>query len=455
MNESCRCADETTCFPSYADVLEYLNGLGLFHMELDLNRMYRALAAFKITKMPCPVVQIVGTNGKGSVATFLQSLAMEHGLRAGLFTSPHFVSPTERIRLNNQALPEAAWPRLAGKAVQAEPGLTYFELLTVMAVLAFQDAEPDVLIFEAGLGGRYDATSSLPVDLVCFTPIGLDHTEILGPDLASIAADKADALRPGVFAAVSAPQEPEAWAALRQKASALNIPLYTATPETARNTTGRTQKPEATPTQLPPLFALSEEGAAVRLPQNAILGLTGPHQRMNAGTALAVWSVLCRQYGWRTHEGAVRRGLARAFLPGRLQHVPAQNNKTTFVLDGAHNTHGMSALIQAVREWPVPPSAVIFSCLADKSPTEMALMVRELAGSTPVWVPTISHNSRAMQGEALAELIGPQAKAVPDMATALVRCQGADHAPVLVCGSLYLLSEFFTLFPQALTARQV
>ncbi len=307
---SCCCPGVDGPLFSYADVLAHLDGLGLFHMDMGLGRMESALRALGVTRLPCPVVQVAGTNGKGSTASFLQSLSMAHGFRTGLYTSPHFLSPTERIRMDCRPLPESAWPGLANRALAAEPGLTYFELLTVMTVLAFQDAEPDLLIFEAGLGGRHDATTALPADLVCFTPIGLDHQAVLGPDIAAIAADKADAMRPGMFAAVSAPQTEDARAALQRRADAVELPLYTADSGAA----------------LPPLALL---------PEDAELGLAGPHQRVNAQTALLAWALLCRRQGWRTDERTIRRGLSEAFIPGRLQKVASRDAYPSFLLDGA------------------------------------------------------------------------------------------------------------------------
>ncbi len=410
-------------FSSFADVEAYLDKLGLFHMDLSLGRMKRALA--KAKRPPCPVVQVVGTNGKGSTSAFLQSLAMAHGFRAGLYTSPHFVSPAERIRLNEKELPRAAWPDLAERALAAEPDLTYFELLTVMAWMAFGDTEPDLLIFEAGLGGRHDATTALPAHMVCFTPIALDHQAVLGPDLASIAADKADAMRPGLFAAVSAPQKPEAAAALQGKARALRLPLR-----------------------------LLEPDAPDILPERTPLGLRGPHQSTNARTALTAWSVLAEGMGWQNNENAIRRGLGQAFIPGRLQDVrlATPRGETDFVLDGAHNPHGMSALREAMRDRP--PAAVIFSCLRDKNPEALAALVRDIARGAPVLAPTIAGNERACPGTELAALLGRfGAEAFPasDLAAALDSLDKfALSGPVLVCGSLYLLGEFFTLFPRAL-----
>jgi len=439
-----RCG-QPTLFKNADDVFRYLDGLGLFHMNLGLDRMNRALEALTgffsdLHRPACPVVQIVGTNGKGSTGAFLQSLGMAHGLRVGLYTSPHFLSPTERIRMGTKVLPEAAWPELAGRACAAADDLTYFELLTIMAVLAFRQADPDLLIFEAGLGGRYDATTALPADLVCFTPFGLDHLEVLGPDLRTIAADKADAMRAGMFAAVSAPQEHDAERILHSKAQAMGLPLCF------------TDLPNTIPASLLP------EGMRSLCPlaADAKLGLQGPHQRVNAASALTVWLLLCHRHGWHTDERVIRRGLADAFLPGRLQTV-YPTGKTPFLLDGAHNVHGMTALHAALTEMKardgIRPSAVIFSCLADKSPEDMAPLVASLAGDAPILLPTLHDNPRAASGRTLQTLFpSGKAKAVDNLEQALqeVQHEAEGDDPVLICGSLYLLAEFFSLFPAAL-----
>jgi dihydrofolate synthase/folylpolyglutamate synthase len=422
---------------SYADVIAYLDNLGLFHMNLGLDRMHNALRNLDVCRLPCPVVQVVGTNGKGSVSTFLQSLAMAHGLKTGLYTSPHFLSPKERIRINHKELPEAAWPGLAEQALRAEPGLTYFELLTVMAVLAFRDAAPDLLIFEAGLGGSCDATTALPADMACFTPIALDHQSVLGPNLQSIAKDKAGAIRTGMFAAVSAPQKPEAWRQLARRAEILGIPLWCGTSPPDQKVRTLLKHPYA--------------GLAATSP----LGLAGPHQRANAQTSLFAWLLLCERYRWPSSEQAIRKGLAEAFIPGRLQTVPGHAGYPAFLLDGAHNTHGMLALAETVSAMPEPPAAIVFSCLNDKHPAELAAIIKSFAGHAAMFTPTIANNERALPGTELAALLGPQAIAVPDLPTALekVRPLAVGKAPVLICGSLYLLAEFFTVFPSALSSH--
>jgi Folylpolyglutamate synthase len=149
-----------------------------------------------------PVLHVVGTNGKGSTATILAELLQAHGLRVGLSVSPHFITPRERILVNGAMLPEETWARLGAQVfAQSEGlGLTYFEVLTALSLAAFEDAGVDVAIMEAGLGGRFDATNVLSPALTVFTPIGMDHMNILGDTLEKIAADKAGAMRKGGLA---------------------------------------------------------------------------------------------------------------------------------------------------------------------------------------------------------------------------------------------------------------
>lgn len=412
-------------FRTFDDVLTHLDTLGLFHVDLGLDRVRRAAAALGFERAAAPVVQVVGTNGKGSTATFLASLALAHGLKVGLHTSPHFVTPRERIRIDGAMLPPDLWTELASEVHAAAPDLTYFEFLTVLSFAAFARSGVDVMIMEAGLGGRYDATTALKADLVCYTPIALDHERVLGTTVSAVAEDKSGAVRPAK-PVLSGPQPPEALQVLKRAAAAVKAPFLN-----ARD--------------------------VAELPPGVRLGLVGPHQRDNARLALAAWTLLARENGWSVEPHAVARGLGKAHIAGRLQGVPAvpERGDPPFLLDGAHNPHGLSALRTALRAAEVRPGAVIFSCLADKNVEAMLPLVREIADGAPLFVPSIQDNERAVSGEELASRCG--AVAVPRLHAALeaVREQAArpgsefaEKRPVLVCGSLYLLGEFFTLRPQ-------
>lgn len=406
-------------FTTFADVTTHLDQLGLFHMDMGLDRMHRALTALNLSApgaLPCPVVQIVGTNGKGSTAAFLDALATANGLRAGLYTSPHLASVTERITIGGEPLPEAAWPELANEVYAACPDLTYFEFLTVLGLLAFIRAGVDCIILEAGLGGRYDATTAVHADVVCVTPIDLDHTAVLGPGIARIAADKACAMRPNAVA-YTAPQSPDALRALNAHAAAIKCALYTVAP-------------------IPPAISL---------------GLVGEHQRVNAALALAAWRALMPHLaGTNALRPVDALGLASAFIPGRLQSIPAAADLPPLLLDGAHNPHGLRTLRTALARLGVSPRAVVFTCMADKDAEAMLPHVRALAGAAPIVVPDLPGNDRACRAVELAARLGPTAQAVSDPLVALAaaaRIVDSDQ-PVLVCGSLYLLGALYAQFSE-------
>lgn len=433
----CSCKQSSGKFQSYDDVESYLNCLGMFHMDLGLDRMERAKKELGL-HLTCPVIHVVGTNGKGSTSTFLHSIALAHGFRAGVFTSPHFVTPLERIKMNDRLLPKAAWASLATQAVQAVSDLTYFELLTVMSVMAFMFSEPDVLIYEAGLGAKSDATTAIPADVVVFTPIALDHTNILGDTLEAIAEDKSYAIRQGVKAVISAPQQKEVENILRQRAKDLNIPYYD-------------------------FSSLKEMPSIIPLFENEKLqyelGLKGKHQFDNAQTALIAWYVLSVISKRCVESKALAEGLYNAFIPGRFQQVKPKKGMPSLVLDGAHNVHSLMSLLNTLEYENIVPSAFVFSCLKDKEPQKMVQLIEEYLNkrklSIPIIITEIQNNERAMKKEELANLFTHKTicYATLDEVIAIlpqIIAEQDKENPVVICGSLFLLSEYFKHFPEKL-----
>lgn len=410
-------------YSSFSQVVEQLDARGFFHMDLSLDRMNRALSTLALQRAPFVVVQVLGTNGKGSTAAFLESLARAYGLRTGLYTSPHFVSPAERIRIDGLPLSPDLWPELASQVDAACPDLTYFEFLTVLALLAFRQQGVNIAIMEAGLGGRHDATTATAADALCYTPVALDHVDILGPRLEDIAQDKAAAIRDAV-PVISAPQFPEVQAILTDAAARQGAGLQTVVP----------------------------------LPVSVPLGLPGAHQRTNAAVALAAWHAvapLCHVSALDSTRQTL--GLETAFIPGRLQYVPACPEHPFLLLDGAHNPHGMQTLVQHIHIRHLQPPCAIFSCLKDKDWRPAAMLLRRILDGAPIFIPQL-HNDRAADAHEVADALNrggtrPVARALPDVPAALqaaAACAAVSCSPVIMSGSLYLLSEFFTLFPRYL-----
>jgi len=400
-------------FKTYTELTEYMDRLGLFHMDLTLGRMESFWDAFGLPDTS--VVHVVGTNGKGSTSTFFGSVARAHGLKVGLFTSPHFVSPRERILINRRMMSRQAWVDLANEvlAVSGSETLTYFEFQTCLAMLAFRCENVDVAVMEAGLGGRLDATNVFRPKLTLYTPIGMDHEKVLGDTLQAIARDKAGALHAG-GCAVTGPQEPDALLELENRAGEVGARFMYA-------------------------VDMAEPVEDVKL------GLPGIHQGSNARLALAGWHWFAAGRGIKSEKDKEVFGLETAFIPGRFQRVSVEGHD--ILLDGAHNSHAFEALRAALKAEGIRPGCVVFTCLADKDLDSMIPLIRELTDG-PVLVPAMESDQARDAGE-VAALIGGNAVASGSMRETLDKGSKVQ-GPTLICGSLYLLAEFYTLYPDCL-----
>jgi dihydrofolate synthase/folylpolyglutamate synthase len=409
-------------FDSFQSLEDYLDSLGMFHMDLGLGRVQAALDALGLTRPPFVSAQVVGTNGKGSTSTFLAQILSESGLRTGLYTSPHFITPRERILVDGEQLPDQLWLDAAEAVLRVSQDisplrrLTYFELITVMGAWMFRQAGCTAAVFEAGLGGAHDATSALAHDLTVVTPIGMDHAALLGPALTDIARDKALAMRPGV-PAVSADQASEVVQVLRRVAAQRGTSLVFAREIAAAHG-------ESWPRQT---------------------GMPGPHQLGNLRLALAAHHLLAQARGLPVDAGALERAAREAFIPGRLQVIAPSTGWPAFVLDGAHNVPGLECLGAALAQLGIQPEAMIFACLGDKDVEAMLPLALRLTDG-PVYVPGLNAPGRALAPQELAARLGDRAVPVKDMAEALRKVKGVVGT-VLVCGSLYLLAEAYKLRP--------
>ncbi len=399
-------------------------------MDLSLARMEKALQDLHLTAPSFVTVQVVGTNGKGSTSTFLESLARAHGLRTGLFTSPHFVSPSERIRIDSLPLPQDQWPALANKIYTVAPTLTYFEFLTILAILAFNEAHVDIAIIEAGLGGHFDATTALQRHALCLTSISMDHEQILGTNLLDIAKDKAHAMQANMPVFIS-----------QQDASIMDFL-------------------KAFAQQRQSFLYLVHKSI---LPSHTVLGLHGMHQEENAALALTAWQWLSKRYKWAYHTPSIQQALEQAFIAGRLQHITCAEAQLPnhILLDGAHNTQGLAMLYAHVEKLENKPSTIVFSCLADKDTQNMLTLLQKihaLCEHCPLYIVDIQNNTRALNAhekKQFAQQLGHTAQPAKDLHSTLRSLHNTcttknTQGPVLICGSLYLLGEFFEKYPHYL-----
>ncbi len=434
------------CDDDFADLIEPFSRRGV---DLGLERLQAALAELGHPERQFAAVQVAGTNGKGSICTLVHQVLLAAGINAGLYTSPHLLSWTERIRLGAEPIAPAALRRHLERAspVAKAHGLTPFELVTAAAFLAFAEAGLPLVVLEVGLGGRLDATTCHPDrGVIGLASIGLDHREFLGPDLASIATEKAGVLQPAAVA-ISAPQASQVTAVLNAQAQARGAQLQWVEP-LRQNAAGD----------------LLIDG------QWAPCGLPGAVQAANGAVALGICQALA-QRGWPINSAAIRAGFAAARWPGRLQQLRWRG--LPLLLDGAHNPPAAAALRAELDAHPerhgltTGPRHWVIGMLANKQGPEILQTL--LAPGDQAWiVPVPGHASwscdqlasRLQAQPSLAAALRPALDLEQALNAAAVPYRdGADggdgsdagdlSAPgcVVVAGSLYLIGHLLAAQP--------
>jgi dihydrofolate synthase/folylpolyglutamate synthase len=326
---------------SYPEAVNYLYDLQKHSIKLGLDRTEKLLALMGGPHRRFFSVHVAGTNGKGSVAAMIASMLMSKGFRVGLFTSPHLVSFTERIRINTARISETEVAQLTGEirekiaAVAAEAGEpTFFEFVTAMAFLHFARNNVDWAVIEVGMGGRLDATNVILPEVSVITGISYDHREFLGNTLSDIASEKAGIIKHGIPVVCSA-QEPEVEQVLRKKADSESSPLFIY----GKDFGGTLRSTDITGTRFD---YRSEDNILTELQ----IPLAGEHQVINACVAVKAFSLCTRNVSSSTLS-AIKEGLAAARWQGRLELV---DSDPPIMLDGAHNPHAAFALAEFIRK---------------------------------------------------------------------------------------------------------
>ena len=386
--------------------------------ERGTHRVRALLARLGHPEAGFLAVHVLGTNGKGSVVAYLEAAFRAAGLAYGAYTSPHLVDFRERIRTHLGPVPREAVVRFVAwareEAWEEPPG--FFDLATALAFLHFRERGVALAAVEAGVGGEKDATNALSrVALTVLTNVGEDHLEALGGTLEAVAREKAGIFRGGVPALTAA--RGEGLGVLRAEALARKTPLWVLGEDF------HAEGVEALPQGLAFTLRLERTGEALRLTAR----LLGPHQAENL--ALAALSGRLLGAGWE----AVKRGVARAENPGRLQRLLWRGRE--LLLDGAHNPEGALALREALRFHGLLPAAFVLGFSRDK---DHAAMAEALRGLGPV-VLTRYASPRSEDPRALLPLF-PGAKVVEDPLEALAEAFSREGR-VVVAGSLYLVGE--------------
>jgi dihydrofolate synthase / folylpolyglutamate synthase len=392
------------------DAERYLGSLELFGMRFGLDRILRLLTVLGTPQDTFESIHVVGSNGKSSTVRMVAALLRAHGRRAGAYLSPHLVGYEERVEVDGRPLDREAFAAavertakaaaLVDRTAAADDRVTQFEALTAAALSELARSDVEVAVVEAGLGGRYDATNVLPSRVQVLTSVGLEHTRWLGPTIRDIAREKLAVVRDGGTLVVGADLHPEA----REEAEAA------AARHGARLVTARPGAPLGLPAYQERNFALARAAA------EAYLGTLDPVAVSDA---------------------------ARVAVPGRLQVI---DERPRVILDGAHNTEGMAALVESLPD-VVPtgaPLVAVVSVLEDK---DAAAMLRALLPVCADAVLTGCSNPRALPPATLASLAeqvtGRSFNAARDPRAALERAKGlaGPAGAVLATGSIYLVSD--------------
>ena len=434
--------------PTYSAAIDRLLALADFERksrageppDFHLRRMERLLSRLGHPHLATPTVHVAGSKGKGSTSALIASVLTVHGLRTGLYTSPHLHTFRERIRVDDQPigpddfarLVDDLWPHVEGVAAEGDCGtVSLFELLTAMAFAHFRAVRAEAQVIEVGLGGRLDATNLVRPEVAVITNISLDHTRILGNTIAKIAAEKAGIIKAGTVV-VTARQSPAARAVIQQAARVAGASFVDAT-EVVRVLDEDANGPG------PQRLTLAGRRGTYRL----ALPLLGEHQVDNARAAVAALEALADR-GFLLRKEAVEAGVSRVEWAGRAQLLPGC--VPPVLVDGAHNSASAVALLHTVRRH-FPNIRRVVLILAGSRGHDFRATARALSGLPAVIVATQTRHPRAVPAERLAEAL-----LADDLALAATACDApaalkaarrlaGPNDLVAVAGSLFLAAE--------------
>jgi dihydrofolate synthase/folylpolyglutamate synthase len=420
---------------SYSELTDWMFNLERFGIKLGLENMTEFLGRIGDPHRDFRSVHVTGANGKGSTCVFTANILREHGLKVGLYTSPHLVDFRERIKLDGTDIPEDDVVRI-GSALRgemesmaredSEAQLTFFEFTTGLAFKYFSEQKVDIAVVEVGMGGRLDATNVVSPEVTAITRIGLEHTNYLGRTIQEIAREKAGIVKDGIEL-VTCERDPEALAVIegvcRRKGAPvrrLGRDFSVADIRQGLDGTG---------------FGYSGETRHLGLRTK----LLGEYQAENAATAIAIVESLGRR-GVRVAEAEIASGIARTEWPGRLDVV----SKEPFIMfDGSHNPDGIRRTVEVLRSLDVVPLTYVLGCMDDK---DAEGIVKAIAPTAAKVIVTQVDFKRALPADRLAEVVRRNVhvpvEVVPDASDAIeAGLSGTLGKGLCAIGSLYLVGE--------------
>ena len=404
----------------YQEALRWLYALESRGIKLGLERIGAAAEVRGHPERDMRFVHVAGTNGKGSVATMVESILRAAGYRTGQFASPHLQRYVERVRIGGRPISEreAAQRIEQLRADTRLPPLSFFEYTTLLALEAFRDARCDIVVLEVGLGGRLDSTNIVTPEVAVITNISLEHERILGGTLPKIAREKAGVLKPGVPCIVGA-RGTNVRRAIRARASAVGAPLRWIDRDFASTWNDRSLS----------VSVGEREWSGLRL------GLRGDYQGDNAACALAT-VVELGERGFEVSDAHVRVGLQRAKWPGRLEW---HGGHPAFLFDAAHNVSGCETLAEYLDDLQFPGRVVLlFGAMRDKDHRRMLAAFDGRVSRRIYAAPDIDRSAQPTRLTKVRK--GTVARSVRDAVARAKRAAGPDGL-VVAAGSIFLVSE--------------
>ncbi len=412
----------------YQQALDWVHGLPPFSKRPGLERVRRLLDLLGNPQERLRFIHVAGTNGKGSVTTMCSSILREAGYRTGLYISPFVIDFRERFQIDGEMISKAEFTRLCQEVREGYETLraqgilmNEYDVITALSLLYFHNHRCDIVCFEVGLGGLYDATNIIPPpEAAVIMKISYDHTAVLGDTLTAIAGEKAGIIKRGSVCVCYPDQEEEALAVIMEQCAQQGVPLI------LPNQSGIELKQEGL------------EGSSFCYDgQEYELALPGHHQVLNAVTAI---ETIRQLRDFQVSGEQLRRGLAKTTFPARMELL---SQHPLLLLDGAHNANGVQALMQAVKKIEASPKIAVAGMLADKDyGAELAL----LSGAVDQLILTQVQSARAESLSRLQDAAqghGYPVSVCEDLREAYelaLKMAGADGL-VVIFGSLFLASD--------------
>ncbi|MFQ6321202.1 bifunctional folylpolyglutamate synthase/dihydrofolate synthase [Bacillus halotolerans] len=423
-------------FTAYEEARSWIHSRLKFGVKPGLDRMKQLMARLDHPEKNIRALHVAGTNGKGSTVAFIRSMLQEAGYTVGTFTSPYIITFNERISVNGTPITDEEWVTLVNQVKpiveeldQTEHGQpTEFEIMTACAFLYFAAYhQVDFVIFETGLGGRYDSTNVVEPLLTVITSIGHDHMNILGNTIEEIAGEKAGIIKEGI-PIVTAVTQPEALQVIRHEAERKSAPFQ------SLHDTSRIYNEKALPAG--EQFSLKTGETCY---EDIRTSLIGTHQRQNAALSILAAEWLNRENIAELSDAALRSGLIKAAWPGRLELV--QEHPPVY-LDGAHNEEGIDKLTETMKQrFPDSDICVVFSALKDKPYHDMIKKLETIAHSIHFASFDFPRASLAKDLYDASEISSKSWNEDPEHVIKLIDSKKGSNDIVLITGSLYFISD--------------